>query len=89
MLILPHTNRTLVCRVRIIANRLSPQGRRNYKRMHIIKQAGVFDSYLYKRAECLEQYIDLSTLESRVLRIARALAINRHRLLFTRFDLRI
>lgn len=39
-----------------------------------MNQASVLESFLYKRAKCLEDYIDLNTLEMRVLKIARALA---------------
>ena len=40
------------------------------KRRVIIKQSFIFDNILYKRALCMQDYSDLNTLESRVMRWA-------------------
>ena len=73
--------------IRIINERLSTQARRYYKRGHIVRQAAVFEEFLYNRAPNLDHYGNMDTLELRVLSIAIAMSANQHHLLFTQFDL--
>ena len=70
---------------RIIYNRIPLHLRRKYKRRHIISQALLLDSILYKTAPSMKVYADMSTLTVRVLGRARPLVRARHPSVFVRF----
>ncbi|KAL3769747.1 hypothetical protein ACHAWO_009919 [Cyclotella atomus] len=72
----------------IILDRLPPQLRRFYKRSAIVKQAIVFEEFLYKTSSSLEFYANADTLQHRVLQIAIRMFVQRSRKLFVYFDMR-
>eukprot|EP01082_Thalassiosira_pseudonana_P008819 g7715.t1 g7715 contig26:115741-116142(-) len=72
---------------RIIQDRLPPRPHHPYTRKHLLHQASILESFLYRRAECLDVYTERNTLEERLVRAARAMRERRHPALFVCFDL--
>ncbi|KAL7505182.1 hypothetical protein ACHAXN_003877 [Cyclotella atomus] len=71
--------------VRIINARLPLPYRLFYKPSAIVKQAMVFDEFFYKTAHCMEEYVDVATLERRTVQIARKMRERRYPKLFVFF----
>lgn len=57
--------------IRIINARLRYPYSAFYKPAIIAKQAFIFDELFYKTSDCLEEYLNMTTLERRMIQVAR------------------
>lgn len=77
-----------LCRVRILVERMPFPLLYLFKRSAVIKQAIIFEEYLYKTSLSMADYVDINTLERRVVRLGKRMYAREDRRLFVFFDMR-